>query len=128
MARPPIRLLIYIGRTLSGMIITANSEITPVQRTAYQQVRFAAILRFFILGEAISRYTCASVSNPLIDSSECPKAMMITTSETCIHLVPASQPCALSENTRFEGVGAGGRCQPFVISRVNGHQISRIPT
>src|SRR5882757_6359153 len=116
MAKPPIRLLMYIGRTLSGMIITANREITPVQSTAYQQVRFAAILRFFILGEAISRYTCASVSNPLIDSRECPKAMMITTRETCIHLVPASQPCAFSENIRLDGVGAGGRCQPFVIN------------
>src|ERR1700694_5809747 len=106
------------------MIITAKSEITPVQRTAYQQVRFAAILRFFILGEAISRYTCASVSNPLIDSSECPKAMIITTSETCIHLVPASQPCAFSENIRLDGVGGGGKCQPLVISSVNGHQTS----
>src|SRR5882724_2649228 len=128
MARPPIRLLIYIGRTLSGMIITANREITPVQSTAYQQVRLAAILRFFILGEAISRYTCARVSNPLIDSSECPKAMMITTIGICIQNVPLSQPCALSENTRLEGLGAGGRCQPLVSSSVIGHQMSRMPT
>src|SRR5271168_1626173 len=113
MARPPIRLLMYIGRTLSGMIITANSEITPVQSTAYQQVRLAAILRFFILGEAISRYTCASVSNPLIDNSECPNAMIMTTIGICIQMVPFSQPCALSENTRFDGLGDGGRCQPF---------------
>src|ERR1041385_6139040 len=109
MARPPIRLLMYIGRTLSGMIITANSEITPVQSTAYQQVRFVAILRFFILGEAISRYTCASVSKPLIESSECPNAMMITTIGICIQKVPLSQPCALSEKTRLAGLGDEGR-------------------
>src|SRR5665213_1654629 len=115
MASPPIRLLMYVGRALSGMIITANSEITPVQSTAYQQVRFAAIFRFFILGEAISRYTCARVSNPLIESSECPKAMIITTIGISIQNVPLSQPCALSANTRLEGVGAGGRCQ-FLVS------------
>src|SRR6185369_10679888 len=128
MASPPIRLLMYIGRMPSGMIITANSEMTPVHKSAYQQVRFAAILRFFILGDAMSRYTCASVSNPLIDSSECPKAMMITTIGICIHMVPLSQPCASWENTRFEGVGAGGKCQPLVSTNVMGHQISRMPT
>src|SRR4029078_5977679 len=111
MARPPIRLFMYIGRTLSGMIITANSEITPVHSTAYQQVMLAAILRFFILGEAISRYTCASVSNPLIESSEWPKAMLMTTIGICIQKVPFSHPCASLENVRLDGFGGGGRCQ-----------------
>ena len=37
------------------MIMPANTVITPVQITAYQQTIFAVIFRFFIFGYAISR-------------------------------------------------------------------------
>ena len=37
------------------MIMPANTVITPVQITAYQQTMLAVIFRFFIFGYAISR-------------------------------------------------------------------------
>src|ERR1700693_1274602 len=89
---------------------------------------FAAILRFFNLGDAISRYTCASVSHPLMDSRECPKAMMIATIGNCSQNVPLSQPWASSENMRLEGTGAGGSLHLFWSAMLMGHQISRMTT
>ena len=54
-ASPPSRLSTYSIRTLSGMIIPANSVMTPVQTTAYMQTILPVIRRFFNFGEAISR-------------------------------------------------------------------------
>ena len=49
-ASPPIRLSKYMDRTLSGMIMAANTVITPVQITAYQHTRLAVMRRFLSLG------------------------------------------------------------------------------
>ena len=70
---------------------------------------FPVILRFFSFGDAISRYTCASVSKPLIDSTAWPNAIMITTKGMFSQRVPFHQPKASLEKCRCAGVGAGGR-------------------
>src|SRR5216683_4223455 len=72
MAMPLIKLPKYSGRTLSGMIITAKNEVRAVNRSAYTPITTAAFFRFFNLGWAISRFTWARVSSPLMASTECP--------------------------------------------------------
>src|SRR5271154_3420004 len=111
------------------MIIPASTVTTPVQNTEYQHTIFAVIRRFLSFGYAISRYTWASVSNPLIESSECPKAIIIATIGIWSQKVPANQPLASAAKVMFEAMGAGGRNpQRSFRKMVSGHQISSITT
>src|SRR4051794_9487223 len=111
------------------MIMLARSVMRPVHITAYTHVMFAVIFRFFSFGDAISRYTCASVSNPLMERSECPKAAITAMAEICSQRVPASHPCASGENCKFDGMGAGGRKpQRSFTNSVIGPQIKMIAT
>ncbi len=90
------------------MIIIAKTVMTPVEISAYTQTMFAVIRKFLSFGYAISRYTCASVSKPLIDNSECPKATTASTIGIISQGVPCSQPCASSLRWMFSAIGAGG--------------------
>ena len=83
--------------------------------------------RFFSFGDAISRYTWARVSNPLIDSSEWPNAMMTATIGMVHSCIVPSQPLPnhprlSSVKCRLAGVGAGGICDGPRISSVRMHQ------
>src|ERR1700676_3511291 len=89
---------------------------------------FAVIRRFFILGYATSRYTCARVSNPLIASREWPIDTRITTNDMRAQKVPLSQPKDSLVRCRFEGVGSGGNLAPPRIISVIGAQNSKITT
>ena len=86
-----------------------------------------ARIRFLSFGCSSSRFTCASVSSPLIASTECPKAIMIPIKPMMLgalstilyrspsgvnHAKDLSQPSELSdppEKLRFDGIGAGGK-------------------
>ena len=56
-----------------------------------------AFLRFASFGEAISRFTCARLSSPLMASNECPKPIRMATTEMLGQTVPRSQPRASVE-------------------------------
>src|SRR4051794_9010775 len=86
------------------------------------------IRRFFNFGDAISRYTCASVSKPLIESSEWPNAMMIATIGNVGQTVPWNQPRLSPENWRLDGIGGGGTWATPRIRIVSGHQIRNATT
>src|SRR3954454_7077976 len=92
------------------------------------QTMFPAIFRFFSFGYPISRYTCASVSNPLIESSACPNAIRIPTEAIFGQKVPFSQPSASLLNVRFSIVGGGGNVTLPRTSIVIGHQIRKATT
>ena len=73
---------------------------------------FAVIRKFFSFGYAISRYTCASVSNPLIASNEWPKATTNIAELMLGQNVPWSHPSECSFSVRFAWVGIGGSGAP----------------
>ena len=123
-ASPPNRLSLYCGRIESGIIITARIDNNPVDIVAYTHTIFAVIRRFFNFGYAISRYTCASVSNPLIASSECPNPTTISTTGNCVQNVPCSHPRLSSFIVKFDGNGGGGNGAPPRINSVIPHQIN----
>src|SRR5947209_18273769 len=109
---------------LDGMIIVANTVMMQVEKNAYKQTMLPVFFRFRSLGAAISRYTCARVSNPLIESSECPKAMMIAIAGMVGQTVPVSHPVELWLKTKLCGSGAGGRFHWPRSRSVNGHHTS----
>src|SRR5581483_4306296 len=89
---------------------------------------FAVSRKFLSLGYAISRYTWASVSNPLMARIEWPNATIKTTKEIWVQKVPPSQPVDSFARWMFDGVGGGGRGAPPRRTSVSGHQIRRITT
>ena len=82
--------------------------------------------RFFNFGCAISRYTCASVSNPLMASSEWPRPIMMAIAVMDGASVPFSQPSASRPKCMFPRVRQRHRLAPF-FSTVTRHQTIRIP-
>src|SRR5215467_2021367 len=102
--------------------------IPPVEIVAYVQTMLPVIFRLFSFGNSISRYTCASVSKPLIESTECPKAMMTATTGIVGHHVPLNQPKPSSLNCRCAGVGGGGFWARPCVASVIRHQTRNITT
>ena len=78
----------------SGISITAKKRDERREQHAVQKDHVPARSRFFSLGCAISRYTCASVSNPLIASIEWPRPTRIAMSVIVRRNVPFNQPRA----------------------------------
>src|SRR5271169_3827772 len=61
--------------------------------------------RFFSLGWAISRLTCARLSSPLMASSEWPRPIRMAMKVMEGATVPLSQPSASGLNLMFSGRG-----------------------
>ena len=77
-------------------------------------------MRFGTFGWAISRFTCASDSSPLMARIEWPKAMRIPRAPICFsHPVPPSQPSASS----LKWSSKGGSVAPRIHS-VTQHQVT----
>src|SRR5581483_6783881 len=127
MARPPIKLPKYVGRTLSGIIMTAKNETSEVNRRLYRKITSPARSRFLRLGALISRFTWARDSSPLIASTEWPKPTTKTTKVNRENHEPESHPKNPPFNFMFAGTGKGGRWNP-VRDSVNRHQPIRITT
>ena len=63
-----------------------------------------------------------------MDASKAIREKQQTGQPVLVGTVSIEKSELLSDFLVKEGVGAGGRCQPLVISSVNGHQTSKIPT
>src|SRR3954454_3035074 len=90
----------------------------------------AAFFRFFNLGCAISRLTCASVSSPLIANTEGPKPTSRMNNVRCVIQVlfsPLNHPkdSLLKLMPYFSGLGGNGTGECHTVTV---HQMIRITT
>src|SRR5438309_10035724 len=127
MASPLIRLAKYVGRILSGMIITAKNETSEVKSSEYRKMTSPARSRFLSFGDSISRLTCARDSSPDIASTECPNPTRTMMTVRWENHVPFNHPKVALLRVMWAGMGEGGRWKLMRL-RVNRHHPIRMTT
>src|SRR5580765_7079978 len=108
--------------------MTAKKDVSAVNKSAYTPITTAAFFKFLNLGWAISRFTWARVSSPLMASTECPNPTNTMTQVRWLNQLPWSHPKDSLVNGTTPGCsGFGGHWIP-ILKTVMEHQMISMTT